>query len=159
MDTEYDSSAGPPDPALVLRHLGFFGHYLHMHEGGRGGKRFVLCTLHKQGGRITQRELLERTRVSSAALSEVLSKLESEKLITREPYEHDRRQLDIELTARGRIEADHIHHERVEFEQTAFECLTQREQADLAQMLERLAAHWKTLEEAKSTEETKEVIA
>ncbi len=158
MDVEYDVSAEPPDPADMLHCLGYFGHYLHVHEGGRGGKRFVLCTLHKCGGLLTQRELLEHTHTSSAALSEVLAKLESEQLISRKPYERDRRQLSIELTSRGRVEAAHVHSERMQFEGEAFACLTPREQDMLGRMLERLVTHWKELEEPKSPEVSKEVV-
>ncbi|MDO4805608.1 MAG: MarR family transcriptional regulator [Coriobacteriales bacterium] len=132
----------------LLHDLGFFGHYLHMHAGGRGGKQFVLATLHKSGGELTQRELLERTNISPAALSEVVAKLESEGLIAREPYQHDRRQLLIELTNAGEGCAAQMRHKREEFESRAFACLTPTEQAQLASLLAKLKEHWNQLEES-----------
>ena len=133
----------------LLHDLGFFGHYLHMHAGGRGGKQFVLTTLHKNSGQLTQRELLERANISPAALSEVVAKLECEGLITREPYKHDRRQLVIELTEEGRYCAERFCKERETFEHNAFACLTPEETQQLQHTLSRLKDHWKQLEKDK----------
>ena len=133
----------------LLHDLGFFGHYLHMHAGGRGGKQFVLTTLHKNGGQLTQRDLLERAKISPAALSEVVAKLESEGLISREPYKHDRRQLVIELTDKGKQCAERFCKEREAFERNAFACLTTEETQQLQHTLSRLKDHWKQLEKDK----------
>ena len=130
----------------ILHDLGFFGHYLHFHAGGRGGKQFVLIALHKSGGQLTQRELLERTNISPAALSEVLAKLEGGGLIKREPYERDRRQLLIELTDEGSVCAAKMRQDREEFEANAFACFSEEELVQLEGLLDRLAEHWKGLE-------------
>lgn len=131
----------------ILHDLGFFGHYLHIHAGGRGGKQFVLIALFKSDGKLTQRELLERTNISPAAISEVLAKLECEGLVVREPCEHDRRQLLIELTQEGAECAIRMCENRERFEQAALSCLTPDEQEQLKEMLDRLVDHWKGLEE------------
>lgn len=131
----------------LLHDLGFFGHYLHMHAGGRGGKQFVLAALHKSGGTLTQRELLERTNISPAALSEVVTKLEAEGLIAREPYEHDRRQLLIELTTPGEVCAKQMCKKRQAFEDEAFSCLSAEEQQQLGHLLTTLKQHWEHLEQ------------
>ena len=136
----------------ILHDLGFFGHYLHIHAGGRGGKQFVLAVLHKSGGKLTQRELLEHTNISPAALSEVLSKLEGEGLIARKPCAHDRRQLTIELTQAGEIKAACMRKKRDEFERQALACLDHREQEQLKDLLDRLVIHWKKLEESEVSE-------
>lgn len=134
---------------MILRDLGFFGHYLHVHAGGRGGKPFVLTALYKSNGKLTQRELLERCNISPAALSEVLAKLEGGGLILRKTYEPDRRQLLIELTKEGEVCAEHMHRERERFEETSLSCLTPQEQTQLEDLLERLREHWTHLEENK----------
>lgn len=130
----------------ILRDLGFFGHYLHVHAGGRGGKQFVLGELSKSDGELTQRDLLVRTNISPAALSEVLAKLEGEGLISRKPCEHDRRQLTIELTSEGEVLAARRRLEREEFERRAFSCLEPEEQEQLKVLLDRLVTHWKHIE-------------
>ena len=131
----------------ILHDLGYFGHFLHIHAGGRGGKQFVLITLSKHDGHLTQRKLLEMSKTSPAALSEVLAKLECAQLIVRTPCTEDRRQLDIELTDLGTKHANAIRAEREQFEHEALACFDQREQEQLKAMLGRLVTHWKSLEE------------
>ena len=85
----------------VLHNLGYFGHFLHIHAGGRSGQQHILVKLYKSGNHMTQRELQEQSCISSASLSEVLAKLEGAGLIERTRSDEDRRQLDIELTDLG----------------------------------------------------------
>ena len=61
----------------VLHDIGFFGHFIYTRRGGRGGKQHVLKTLYYADGQMTQRVLLEKTKTTSASLSEVVGKLES----------------------------------------------------------------------------------
>jgi len=131
----------------ILHDLGFFGHFLHVHAGGRGGKQFVLTALHKHDGRLTQRELLEQSCISPAALSEVVAKLEAEGLIAREPYEHDRRQQLIELTQAGEVRAADICRQRERFEEEALSCLSDDEQEQLQLLLGKIRRHWTAMEE------------
>ena len=133
--------------SAILHDLGFFGHYLHIHAGGRGGKQFVLVALDKHSGHLTQRELLDKSAISPAALSEVLSKLECAQLIKRSTCPEDRRQLDIELTDLGTDHARCIRAEREQFEHDALSCFTSDEQEQLEDLLGRLVIHWKSLEE------------
>ena len=144
--------ANVPKANDILHDLGFFGHYLHVHAGGRGGKQFVLITLDKHGGHLTQRQLLEQSKISSAALSEVLGKLEGEELLRRTPCEEDRRTLDIELTDLGKSRAQQIRMERDQFEVDSLACFSTAERSQLKELLDRLVEHWKTLED-------KEVVA
>ena len=60
----------------VLHDIGFFGHFIYTRRGGRGGKQHVLKTLYYADGQMTQRVLLEKTKTTSASLSEVVGKLE-----------------------------------------------------------------------------------
>ena len=77
-----------------MRDLGYFGHFLHLHAGGRSGKQRMLERILREGGTISQRELQDTVPISSAAVSEVLAKLEFEGLITRTRSESDKRQLE-----------------------------------------------------------------
>lgn len=130
----------------VLHDLGFFGHYLHMNVGGRSGKQHVLAKLHKSGGTLTQRELQERSSISSAALSEVLAKLEAEGLIERTRSEEDRRQMVIQLTEAGMERALQMRARFEAFEEECMTCLSDEEQELLVDMLDRLEDHWKSLD-------------
>ena len=90
----------------VLHDIGFFGHFIYTRRGGRGGKQHVLKTLYYADGQMTQRVLLEKTKTTSASLSEVVGKLESAGLVERERSEADRRQLVVRLTDEGREAGD-----------------------------------------------------
>lgn len=135
-----------PLPRHVLHDLGFFGHYLHMHAGGRSGQQHILVKLHKSGGHMTQRDLQEAAGISSASISEVLAKLETAGFIERTRSDEDRRQLDIALTAEGASRAEELIEHRKAFESQCLACLDESEQRELASLLDRLATHWRGLE-------------
>lgn len=135
-----------PLPRHVLHDLGFFGHYLHIHAGGRSGQQHILVKLHKSGGHLTQRELQESGGISSASISEVLSKLECAGLVSKTRSDEDRRQLEITLTPAGVARAEELIERRREFEGQCLACLTPDEQEQLVSLLDRLAEHWRGLE-------------
>ena len=136
----------------ILRKLGYFGYYLHMHWGGRNGKQHILIELLAHDGRMTQRELQEASCITSASLSEVVVKLEAEGLVSRERSETDRRQLLVTLTDEGKGRAQAFLESRLAFEQNAFECLAADERKQLLDMLDRVADHWEKIEEEKREE-------
>ena len=141
-----------PISTRIVRNLGFFGYYLHMHWGGRTGKQHILIELLSHGSQMTQRDLQEASCITSASLSEVISKLECEGLVTRERSERDRRQLTVTLTDEGRDRALEVMRSRKEFEGCAFTCLTAEELQELDELLGRLAGHWMRIEEEKKGE-------
>lgn len=134
-----------PLPRHVLFDLGFFGHYLHQNAGGRSGQQHILVKLLKNGGHMTQRDLQEAAGISSAAISEVLAKLEAAGLVQRTRSDEDRRQLDIALTAEGQARAEELIEERRSFEAVCLTCLSEQEQQQLVGMLDRLVKHWEGL--------------
>jgi|GEM_PF-478155 DNA-binding MarR family transcriptional regulator len=131
----------------VLHDFGFFGHYLHVHAGGRSGMRHILTRLLCAGGRLSQREIQEVSGVSSAALSETLGKLEARGLVEKTVSEDDARQRDIALTSAGKARAEEFLKEKRAFEQTCLAPLTGEERQQLLDMLDRVVSHWKRLEE------------
>lgn len=131
-----------------MRDLGYFGHFLHLHAGGRSGKQRMLERILREGGTISQRELQDTVPISSAAVSEVLAKLEFEGLITRRRSESDKRQLDVTLTAEGEVEAQVCAEKRAKFETEALSVLTEDERCQLLGMLDRLMSHWQSIEES-----------
>ncbi len=133
----------------LLRLLGFFGHYLHVHAGGRSGKQHILTKLLTSEGHLTQRELLEMSNVSSASLSEVLAKLEAEGLVTRTRSAQDGRQLDVILTEAGAERAGELVQSKLEFERSSFSVLTEEEKLELRDTLVRVQKHWKEDEKDK----------
>lgn len=103
----------------------------------------MLTKLLAQGGRISQRELQERTQISAAALSEVLTRLEDEGLIERTRSIQDRRQLDVMLTQFGKEQALLSAQKMLNFQQWALAPLNEDERLLLANLLEKVAQHWR----------------
>ena len=116
-----------------MRDLAYFGHFLHLHAGGRSGKQRMLERILREGGTISQRELL--------------AKLEFEGLITRTRSESDKRQLDVTLTENGQAEAKVCAEKHAKFEAEALSVLTEDEKGQLLGMLDRLMEHWQDIEE------------
>ena len=141
----------PESEALhIMRNLGFFGYYLHVHWGGRNGKQHILVELLAHEGRMTQRDLQEASCITSASLSEVIAKLEAEGLRRarairdRPPPAHgDAHQAGDGAGARGVLRT------REEFERLAFDCLSPEETTQLASTLDRVAARWMEIEAEK----------
>lgn len=137
--------------ARIMRDLGYFGHFLHLHAGGRSGKQHMLERILDEGGTVGQRELQDTVPISSAALSEVLAKLETEGLITRTRSQSDKRQLDVSLTEDGQAEAKLCAEKRTKFEEVAFSVLSEEERTQLLEILDRLMGHWQKIEEEDRT--------
>ena len=135
----------------ILHLLGYLGHYMYVMRGGLGGKQHVLKTLLLQG-EMTQRELLELLHTSSAALSEVLGKLEREGFIKRGRSEADKRQLEVSLTEAGKGAAAEMVREEREFEKDSLDILSQEEKVDLLNRLDAIFDHWRKLEKQKKEE-------
>ena len=135
-----------PLPRHVLHDLGFFGHYLHLHAGGRSGQQHILVMLYKSDGHMTQRDLQEAAGISSASISEVVAKLECAGLISKTRSDEDRRQVEIALTQEGVTRAQELIERRREFEGQCIACLDEDEQQQLVALLDRLVDHWRGLE-------------
>ncbi|WP_353653005.1 MarR family winged helix-turn-helix transcriptional regulator [Olsenella uli] len=148
-----EKDPGQSTEMRILRNLGYFGYYLHVHWGGRNGKQHILIELHAHDGQMTQRDLQEASCITSASLSEVIAKLEAEGLVTRERSETDRRQLTVTLTEEGSARAREVIRTRAEFERAAFDCLSPEETARLASTLDRVAARWMEIEAEKKGDE------
>ncbi|WP_154027153.1 MarR family winged helix-turn-helix transcriptional regulator [Olsenella uli] len=133
--------------AHILDGLGFCGHYLHVHGGGRSGRAPILCTLRKAGGAMPQRELASRFELKAGSLSEVLAKAEEAGLIERTRDPQDRRQLIVSLTEEGSRQADEDQRAREEFRREAFACLSPAERDQLEDMLVRINQHWRSLDD------------
>ncbi|WP_417229225.1 MarR family winged helix-turn-helix transcriptional regulator [Thermophilibacter sp.] len=147
-----EPNAQPGTELQILHRLGYFGYYLHTHWGGRNGKQHILVELLAHDGRMTQRDLQEASCITSASLSEVVTKLEAEGLILRERSETDRRQLTLTLTDEGTRRARAFIESRREFEQLAFDCLTPDERDRLLETLDRVAERWEEIETSKREE-------
>ena len=146
----WDTITDNPEEALsrrLLEGLGYCGHYMHFHGGGRSGKAPIICLIAKRGGQITQQELGSFFELKPGSLSEVLAKIETAGFIERTRNPEDRRQLTIRLTDKGRAEAARDQEARRQFRAQAFDCLSIEERKTLLDMLERIRTRWEELDD------------
>lgn len=144
----------PPTQEMhIIRNLGYLGHYLYITRGCRGGQQFILSALYREGD-MTQKDLLARTRTTSASLSEMVSKLETKGLIERTRVDKDRRQALLSLTQEGQKQAQAVQESVGSFEAQALTILSDEEKATLCEYLDRLVEHWDTLNKDKKGETT-----
>lgn len=150
----HDEAPGAGAPAVdaddllvrrLIAGLGFCGHYLHFHGGGRSGKAPIICLIAKHGGEMSQQELGSYFELKPGSLSEVLAKIETSGLIERTRNPEDRRQLTIRLTEKGLEEATRDQEGRDRFRREAFDNLTIEEREQLAGILDKIRNRWEEL--------------
>jgi DNA-binding MarR family transcriptional regulator len=124
----------------------------HMHFGPMGdprrGQGRVLAILKLQP-EISQKDLSYLLDMRPQSLGELLSKLEKNGYITREPSETDRRVMNIKLTKEG-LKATESTEQEFSFDKL-FECLSEEEQKTMSGFLDRII---KTLETQLGDEES-----
>ena len=131
------------DNALNLRLLGMMlqsSYLMQTREKYRGqGRLLILLYLH---GALTQRELIELTGRRSATLSEQLEGMEKAELIVRRKNKQDKRNVDVELTERGKKAAIEAMQNRQAYADELFGTMTQRKKQQLAGLLDSLLHTW-----------------
>ncbi len=91
---------------------------------------------------MAQRDLLEVLQIRAASLSELLSKLESRGLITREKEAGNKRNVNVGLTELGKMVIDENANAQYETAQELFSMLSLEEQKHLIEVLEKLINSW-----------------
>lgn len=104
------------------------------------GRDLVLEALGSHGGTMSQRNLLDLAGTRPASLSELLSRMETEGLISRMPDEQDRRGMVVELTESGTEAARAAGNPHRSSAADAFSALSDEEKSQLEQLLARVAA-------------------
>lgn len=132
------------DNELNLRLLGMIlqsSYLMQTREKYRGqGRLLILLHLH---GSLTQRDLIELTGRRSATLSEQLDGMEKIGLIRRSKNEHDKRNVDVELTEQGKQAAIEAIRNRQAYADELFNTIPLRKKQQLAGLLDTLLNEWK----------------
>ena len=119
--------------------LGRLSHMGHSAFDGKSSQHRILHIL-SNTGRMTQRELTGQLGIQPGSVSEIIKKLETAGLITRQSNSEDRRTVDITLTDAGKAQAEagsagHTDH-------ALFESLTDDEKRQLLSLLEKVGQDW-----------------
>ena len=131
----------------IVRDIACLGSFLHAHGAGRGGMSHVLIRLLEEDGRQDLRGLQDEMGISSAALSEVVGKLESKGFVTKSVCADDARKRSIALTPEGHAEAQRLRAQQNEFREDFLGALDASERERLADLLDALLAHWREKKE------------
>ena len=91
-------------------------------------------------GGVRQKTLVDELDISPAAVSELVTKLEKDKYVSREVDPDDKRATLIKLTDLGKARAAELADERNERFSKAFTALTDKEKDQLLKLLEKLTA-------------------
>ena len=129
---------------LLATRLRMCGHFLYYQTGEKTGQRRILVTLLIRED-LTQKALQEMLEISSGALSEILQKMEEAALIERKKSCHDKRQVLLALTTKGRERALAVKAHYICMLERMFECLNENEMAELGTILGKLVDHLDTL--------------
>ena len=143
----------PSKEMRILWNLGRLGHHLYITRGSHGGQLFILTVLYRDGD-MTQKDLLTKTKNTSASLSEMVSKLEAKGLVERTRVDKDRRQTLLSLTKEGRNQAKEVQETIDSFEAQALSVLSDEEKVTFCAYLDRLVAHWDTINKDEKGETT-----
>ena len=130
-----DTINGQLQQLQMLMHRTMFSHFGKAHNPHRGQGR-VLAIL-KLKPVISQKELTYLLNMSKQSVAELVTKLEKNGYITREPSEDDKRVMTIRLTEEGAKAADHT--DEVEPDALdALDCLNDEELSALSEYLGRI---------------------
>lgn len=125
-----------PGEELLARYLRRCGHVLY-HQAHHCQQDAVLTLLAR--GPVSQKQIQEQLSIRPGSASELISKLESKALVTRQRDDTDRRRVVLTLTEQGQIAA-RIHEERPK--EALFSSLSPEEKTQLVQLLEKLLSGW-----------------
>lgn len=109
-------------------------------EGFHPGMGRTLNILAENEG-VSSRELAELLDLRPSSLTELLTRLESEGLVTRTPDENDRRVSRVALSDKGRELAAKMTAEHEERKAKASACFTDEEAVQFCEMCQRLGLH------------------
>lgn len=110
-------------------------------DPSQGGRSAALAILGRHGA-MTQASLADRLGIRAASASELVAKLESDALVTREKSSDDGRAYCLQLTDEGRKMAEEAFAERRERDARLFSALDDEEKEELAGLLHKLARSW-----------------
>ncbi|WP_295729747.1 MarR family winged helix-turn-helix transcriptional regulator [uncultured Limosilactobacillus sp.] len=105
----------------VIHELAFRNH---KHSGQFQGGGQIIAILGQYNNQFYQNELAKQVHVRPSSLSQVLNRLEQEKLIVRQRDQQDRRQILVRLTSKGQVKSTELQAEREEFVNALLKKLT-----------------------------------
>lgn len=120
--------------AIKLSRCGF--KIMHNHGGFHGKGRILKILAEKET--ITQAELLEIIDIKSGSLSEILSKMEVQGLISKVKDENDKRKINISITEIGKSTIENKKREHCNRDKEILKVLSEEEKNTLEELLDKV---------------------
>lgn len=114
------------------------GHFM-FHQTHQGGQQDKVISILQEKGPMPQKALQEKLGIQSGSVSELVTKLETKGLISRENDPADRRRVVLKLTEKG-LACHRFHAPRPA--DTRFAALSEEECAQLETILLKLSESW-----------------
>ncbi len=118
-----------------------YAHYIFHRFFEKPGRDRALRVLY-ESGTITQKVFAEKMSIRPSSSSEILSKMESEGLITRTPHDEDKRNINVTLTEDGKKLAVEMIRKQTEAARMTMLSLSPEELTTLEEILNKIIADW-----------------
>ena len=121
--------------------LRVLGHKLY-HYGNKGGQKRILIALHRNNNQMSQKQLMEYLDIKAGSLSEILTKMEEEGLIKREPNPLKKKCLNIVVSECGQQRIQEYIIQRDKLIQKLFHDFTEEECIEFGNYMDRLITNF-----------------
>lgn len=129
----------------VIKQLRMCGHFLYFRMGGKIGRKRILIVL-EEHHELLQKELQDILQVQSGSLSEIIIKMENDRLIEKAKSAKDSRHIVLRLTNKGIKEAIAAKKEHDKYVDELMSCITESQKEELYDLLSIILKHWKEIE-------------
>lgn len=126
---------------ILIHNFLDINHIMRLLYEGKASQSRILIVLYEKGT-ISQRDLTEYLEIKAGSVSEILSKLEKSKLISRKKNKKDHRIMEVKLTKKGKELAIQALEKRLDRHKQMFSCLDDEEKSELHFLLEKLTVDW-----------------
>lgn len=118
-----------------------YAHYIFHRFFEKPGRDRALRVLY-ESGTITQKVFAEKMNIRPSSSSEILAKMESERLIIRTPHNDDKRNINVTLTEYGKDLAEEMIRKQTEAAKQTMLSLSPEELTTLEELLNKIIADW-----------------
>ena len=136
----------------LMKSMRFAGHILYHHFSIKESQTKVLFLLYKFNS-MTQNDLMKYLDIKSGSLSELVTKLEKNQLITKVKSDEDKRKILLRLTPKGEEIAKGFEVIRENNADLLFKELTKEEKEQLQTILNKIIPYWKEVVKQKMEEQ------
>lgn len=135
----------------LMKLLSRCGHILHHRRCLNQSQNRVLMLLNHYGP-MSQKHLMDHMHIQSGSMSELIAKVEHAGYIEKKRSQLDKRNFDLQLTEKGRDQAELFEQHQAILAERLFASLTPKQKDELQFVLEKLLEDWSDLKSCRQCE-------